>query len=80
MTDMFALCPVCEAVEQVTLVNDWQARVEAGAAIDIVGCGNPWHYNGLGIPGVLAVYPEPELVPDILPDGTITTLEEPDAQ
>ena len=29
---------------RVSLVDDWQAQVEAGYPIPIVGCGNPWHY------------------------------------
>jgi hypothetical protein len=24
---------------------DWQAQVDAGATIEIIGCGNPWHYR-----------------------------------
>lgn len=47
-----APCFVCGDPVTVALPADWQAQVEAGASIPIVGCGNPWHY-GLGEPGSL---------------------------
>ena len=38
-------CPgECASAVQVILPADWQAAVEVGASIPIVGCGNPWHY------------------------------------
>ena len=37
-------CPVCGEDVVVKLSADWQALVGEGAAIPIVGCGNPWHY------------------------------------
>lgn len=37
-------CSACHRHEQVVLPSDWQAAVEAGASVPIVGCGNPWHY------------------------------------
>lgn len=43
----FMLCPVCAKSEQVTMRPDWQALVEGGDAMPIVGCGNPWHYVDL---------------------------------
>ena len=43
----FEVCPNCDRPEQVTMRNDWQHAVEDGAVIPIVGCGNPWHYNGV---------------------------------
>lgn len=45
--DVFEACSVCGRVEQVTMRGDWQDAVTAGAAIPIVGCGNPWHYARL---------------------------------
>jgi hypothetical protein len=41
----FLPCPVCQANGIVQMPDNWQEQVEAGAAIDIVGCGNPWHYR-----------------------------------
>ncbi len=40
----FVGCPVCGRAERASLVAGWQALVERGHRIDIVGCGNPWHY------------------------------------
>ena len=40
-------CPVCGDDTVIRLPDDWQAQVDAGAAIPIVGCGNPWHYAGV---------------------------------
>lgn len=37
-------CPACGDRVRVTLISDWGARVEFGDYIEIVGCGNPWHY------------------------------------
>lgn len=37
-------CPICGEDTVIRLPDDWQAQVEAGAAIPIIGCGNPWHY------------------------------------
>jgi hypothetical protein len=54
--DMFLRCPVCHDTAVVRLVEDWQAKVDAGGAIPIVGnvgtCGNPWHYEHIvgGLP------------------------------
>ena len=41
----FLNCPNCRKRQIVQMPDDWQAQVEAGAAIPIVGCGNPWHYR-----------------------------------
>ena len=43
----FESCPACPATERKTMVADWQQLVDEGAAIDIVGCGNPWHYTNM---------------------------------
>jgi len=45
--DVFAACPVCGRIEQVEMRDGWQAAVDAGATIPIIGCGNPWHYASL---------------------------------
>ena len=39
------LCPSCGDAVVVTMPTDWQAAVDAGASVPIVGCGNPWHYR-----------------------------------
>ena len=39
-----AACPVCAGLACVRLAPDWQAAVDAGGTIPVVGCGNPWHY------------------------------------
>jgi len=41
----FLLCPVCAKPDRVSLSPAWQKKVAAGYPIDIVGCGNPWHYQ-----------------------------------
>jgi hypothetical protein len=45
-----ATCSLCGSGEVVRLPHDWQALVEQGARIRIVGCGNPWHYADLDAP------------------------------
>ena len=42
----FLTCPHCGDGTVVRLPDDWQAQVEAGASVPIIGngCGNPWHY------------------------------------
>jgi hypothetical protein len=40
-------CPICGEDTVIRLPDDWQEQVVAGAAILIVGCGNPWHYANL---------------------------------
>jgi hypothetical protein len=40
-------CPVCGRPDKLVLAPTWQQDVEAGHAIPIVGCGDPWHYEGL---------------------------------
>ena len=37
-------CPTCGDPVTVWLPTDWQAAVQTGDRIPIVGCGNPWHY------------------------------------
>lgn len=70
-SEMFARCPmetlaVCpQPTARATLVHDWQARVDAGEAIPIIGCGNPWHY----------VLDAPAIVPR---GSTGTTVHTPD--
>ena len=48
MTDLRLIVPVacdlCGDDRIVELPPDWQAQVDDGAAIPIIGCGNPWHY------------------------------------
>jgi hypothetical protein len=39
-----AYCANCGEDTVLRLPDDWQTQVNAGAAIPIVGCGNPWHY------------------------------------
>jgi hypothetical protein len=46
----FEHCPVCGSALRMTLLPDWQ---ESGAAIPIVGCGNPWHYTNIEQPSDL---------------------------
>lgn len=41
---VFEECPICGKPERVTMPILWKEAVENGAAIRIVGCGNPWHY------------------------------------
>lgn len=38
-------CPNCRSAEVQRLVPDWQARVQRGERVPIVGCGNPFHYD-----------------------------------
>lgn len=46
-----ATCPICERPDQVELADGWQDMVETqGEVIPIIGCGNPWHYQGLEVP------------------------------
>lgn len=40
-------CPQCNDPIIVELPSDWQRQVDRGANVEIVGCGNPWHYRGL---------------------------------
>ena len=42
---LFPPCPVCQTSGIVQMPDNWQEQVGAGAAISIVGCGNPWHYR-----------------------------------
>jgi len=44
------VCPVCGRSGLVRLAEDWQAQVDAGAAIMVIDCGNPWHYVNLDSP------------------------------
>ena len=37
-------CPICNDGVVIRLPDDWRAQVDAGSAIPIIGCGNPWHY------------------------------------
>ena len=37
-------CPECHRLSIIRLPDDWQDRVDHGEAIQMVGCGNPWHY------------------------------------
>lgn len=46
---MLQVCPVCTGTEVARLAMDWEQQVAAGGAIPIVGCGNPWHYDTLGL-------------------------------
>jgi hypothetical protein len=43
----FQRCEICDSQSIVRLPDDWQDRVDAGASLPIIGCGNPWHYDGL---------------------------------
>jgi hypothetical protein len=43
-------CSICGEDTVIRLPDDWQEQVEAGAAIPIIGCGNPWHYANLDGP------------------------------
>ena len=50
-------CPECGSAEVVRLPANWAERVNKElAAIDIVGCGSPWHYalRGMDAPEVSA--------------------------
>lgn len=47
---MLQRCPVCTETAVARLALDWQQQVAAGGAIPIVGCGNPWHYDGMTDP------------------------------
>lgn len=38
--EIFEACPVCFSKIVVRLIPNWQGFGQ----IDIVGCGNPWHY------------------------------------
>lgn len=66
----FERCPICDSPHVVRLSADWQAHVEAGAAISIIGCGNPWHYDGLArtatteAAALAALTPEQEAIAD----------------
>lgn len=40
----FIPCPECGRTARASLPPDWSSLVDGGAAIPIVGCGNPWHY------------------------------------
>lgn len=40
-------CPVCGQRERVTMAKNWQQQVEAGRVIEIVQCGNPFHYTNM---------------------------------
>ena len=42
-----AFCPVCGSPDVIRLPDDWQEQVNAGKAIPIIACGNPWHYAKL---------------------------------
>jgi len=42
--DTRTVCRLCGSGETLTLRPGWDAGVEAGEGIPIVGCGNPWHY------------------------------------
>lgn len=46
---MFDVCPICGATTRVRLLDDWRERVNRGEPVPIVGCGNPWHYHGVGL-------------------------------
>lgn len=43
----FEKCPVCGGRAIVRLPEAWRDTVLAGGRIDVVECGNPWHYAGL---------------------------------
>jgi hypothetical protein len=43
--DIFEHCLVCDSNVILKLRADWQDILrDTDAVIDIVGCGNPWHY------------------------------------
>jgi hypothetical protein len=44
---VFDICPICKASVRVRLLDDWRERSQRGEPIPIVGCGNPWHYQGV---------------------------------
>ena len=43
----YLLCPICHGGHIVRMPDDWHEQVERGAAIPIIGCGNPWHYANM---------------------------------
>jgi hypothetical protein len=40
----FETCPICIKPDMVRLPKDWMQRAFRGESIEVVGCGNPWHY------------------------------------
>ena len=43
-------CPNCHRLALIRLPDDWQERVDHGEAIQVVGCGSPWHYANVELP------------------------------